>query len=88
MPDAQTLFLVYVGIAAPFYRPLQFPGDAFMLADDLFLVRSDLSRSRLYHQIKRCLPTDAALLIAPLADAPKFKGMRRGALKWLRERND
>lgn len=88
MPDAQPLFLVYVGVAASFDRPLHFPGDAFTLADGLFLVRSDLTRSGLYHQIKHRLPTDAALLVAPLADAPKFKRLRRGALKWLRESSD
>lgn len=88
MPDAQPLFLVYVDVAAPSDQPLHFPGDAFTLADTLFLVRSDLTRSGLYHQIKRRLPTDAALLVAPLADAPKFKRLHRGAVKWLRESSD
>lgn len=88
MPGAQPLFLVYVDILASSEEPLHLPGDAFMLADTLFLVRSDLTRSALYHQIKRRLPDDAALLVAPLADAPKFKRLHRGALKWLRESND
>lgn len=85
MPDAQPLFLVYVRGATPCDRPLHFGGEAFLLADDLFLVRSELTRSRLYHQIKQQLATNAALLVAPLADAPKFKSSNRGALKWLRE---
>jgi hypothetical protein len=85
MPDVQPLFLVYVDVAASSEAPLHLPGDAFILADTFFLVRSDLTRSELYHQIKRRLPAEAALLVAPLADAPKFKHLRRGALKWLRE---
>ncbi|MBB6425718.1 hypothetical protein [Sphingopyxis sp. JAI128] len=88
MPDAQTLFLVYADVAASSEGPVHLPGDAFMLADTLFLVRSDLTRSELYHQVKLGLPTDAALLVAPLADAPKFRRLHRGALKWLRESND
>lgn len=85
MSGTQPLFLVYVGGAALTARPLHFSGNAFMLADELFLVRSDLTRSRLYHQIKRQLPATAPLLVAPLADAPKFKSLNHGALKWLRE---
>jgi hypothetical protein len=88
MTDAQSLFLVYVDVAASSDRPLHLPRDAFMLADTLFLVRSDLKRSGLYHQIKRRLPSDAALLVAPLADAPKFRRLHPGALKWLRESRD
>ncbi|GAD58472.1 MULTISPECIES: hypothetical protein [Brevundimonas] len=45
---------------------------------------SALSRSRLYHRIKRQLPPDTAFLVAPLADAPKFKGMASGALTFTR----
>ncbi|MFN3537699.1 MAG: hypothetical protein ACK4Y4_09655 [Brevundimonas sp.] len=54
------------------------------LADGLYLVVSALSRSRLYHRIKRQLPPDTAFLVAPLAEAPKFKGMASGALSFTR----
>ncbi|MBA4000085.1 hypothetical protein [Brevundimonas sp.] len=54
------------------------------LADGLYIVVSALTRSRLYHRIKREAPPGAALLVAPLADAPKFKGMSRGALAFTR----
>ena len=67
---------------------LDFHGDAASLTDHLWLVRSDLTRSRLYHRIKWQLPDDARLLVAPLVDGnagwPKFKGMKPGALAWLR----
>lgn len=57
--------------------------DAVILADNLFLVRTAASRSRLYHAVKRRLRPDQ-LLVAPLADDPKFMGMAAGALKWVR----
>lgn len=59
--------------------------DLVELAPGLFLVETGQTRSQLYHQIKRRFAPEA-LLVAPLADAPKFKGMAAGALKWLRER--
>jgi len=54
------------------------------LRDDLILVRSDRTLSRLYHAVKHQLPRDTALCVAPLASAPKFKGMTAGALTWVR----
>lgn len=85
-PPEAGLFLLYVraeGDQAA--ASLNVPGDACMLDDSLYLVRSTLSRSRLYHHIKRQLPADTPLLVAPLASDPKFKDMCTGALKWLRE---
>ena len=68
---------------------MDFHGDAQPLAEGLWLVRSDLTRSKLYHRIKWQLPDDTPLLAAPLEDSrdgwPKFKGLADGALKWLRE---
>jgi hypothetical protein len=51
---------------------------AVKLDEGLYLVRTTQTRSQLYHEIKRRL-APAALLVAPLSDLPKFKGMRRGA---------
>lgn len=65
--------------------PLDLHGDGYRLDDGLYLIRSDLERSPLYHRIKRQLGADAPLLVAPLDGDPKFKGMNAGALKWLRE---
>ena len=55
------------------------------LAPGLYLVETGLDRSRLYHAVKRRY-APRRLLVAPLAAAPKFKGMAPGALKWLRAR--
>ena len=60
--------------------------DRFELRPGLILVDSALTRSKLYHRIKWALPAGSALLVAPLAEAPKFKAMSEGALAWLRAR--
>lgn len=64
---------------------LDLHGDGVELQEGLYLIRSELSRSRLYHGIKRQLADGSPLLVAPLSDDPKFKGMASGSLKWLRE---
>ena len=76
------LWLVYVRGAA---RPddLLEGQDGMEIADNLFLVRSGKTRSKLYHSLKRKVQPDG-LLVAPLSEPPKFKGMHAGALKWLR----
>lgn len=74
-------YLIHIGDAADITIPAQ---QVCKLADGLYLAVSALSRSRLYHRIKRQLPQGAALLVAPLADAPKFKGMSPGALTFAR----
>ena len=84
----EALYLLWIDSAAAGDAALDFHGDARPLAEGLWLARSGLSRSKLYHRIKRQLPEGAALLVAPLADSregwPKFKGMEAGALAWLR----
>lgn len=68
---------------------LDLHGDGHPLAPGLWLVRSELTRSKLYHRIKRQLHEGTALACAPLADTPagwpKFKGMEAGALAWLKQ---
>ena len=50
------------------------------LMDGLYLIRTEQTRSQLYHAIKRKLDPNR-LLVAPLSDPPKFKGMNAGATK-------
>lgn len=82
MDDEQTLYLIYLGDAATPLKPAEFAA-LRQLDDGLYLLRSGESRSRVYHAIKRAAQP-GRLLVAPLAEAPKFKGMHDGALKWLR----
>jgi hypothetical protein len=79
--EARQAYLVHIDHAADVTFPAK---QVCRLADGLYLVVSALTRSRLYHRIKRQLPPDTAFLVAPLADAPKFKGMSRGALTFAR----
>lgn len=81
--DAEThLYLIYLRDPRTPLEPAEFSGMR-ALDDGLFLFASGESRSRVYHAIKRAAQPEG-LLVAPLADDPKFKGMEEGALKWLR----
>jgi len=80
------LFLVRHDEDRTISEELLLPLDRFELAPGLILVDSALGLSPLYHRIKWALPPGSALFVAPLAAAPKFKGMERGALSWLRAR--
>jgi hypothetical protein len=71
------LYLVYVRDPAPGMSPLI---GGVELEPGLYLVRTDQTRSQLYHAIKRRV-SPSVLLVAPLSDLPKFKGMRQGAAK-------
>ncbi|WP_058835601.1 hypothetical protein [Luteimonas abyssi] len=79
--QAPALYLVYLEPEPP----AEVGAALRPLAPGLYLTHSAQTRSRLYHELKRrCRPR--RLLVAPLADAPKFKGMQSGALAWLRAR--
>ncbi|MGO1893491.1 MAG: hypothetical protein ACTH0Y_10000 [Luteimonas sp.] len=77
------LYLVYLDVAVADH-PDPAP-DLVPLAPGLFLTESSRTRSQVYHAIKRRF-APRRLLVAPLADDPKFKGMQAGALAWLRRR--
>jgi hypothetical protein len=78
------LFLVWHDEDGAIEPDLGLALDRVELRTGLILVDSDLALSALYHRIKESLPPGSPLLVAPLAAAPKFKGMEEGALKWLR----
>lgn len=53
------------------------------LMQGLYLIRTEQTRSQLYHAIKRRFDPER-LLVAPLSDLPKFKGMNAGTTKAVR----
>jgi hypothetical protein len=55
-------------------------------APGLLLIESDETLSRVYHEVKRLLPDGCALLVAPLRERPKARGLADGTVSWLRER--
>lgn len=57
-------------------------------SDDLLLVDSDESLSRVFHELKWTLPDDAALLVSPVGATPKLRGLPPRTLTWLRARTD
>ena len=86
--DAVTLYWLWHDPAAAPEGALDLHGDAHPFGPGMWLVRSPLTRSKLYHRIKWQLPEGTPLACAPLGDDPagwpKFKGMEAGALGWLR----
>ena len=82
MADPQTLYLIYFDEAESALDESSIAG-LQRLDDGLYLLRSGLTRSQVYHRIKRYTEPER-LLVAPLEEHPKFKGMTAGALKWLR----
>ena len=80
------LFLVWHDEDKAIPPDLGVASERFELCPGLTLVDSPLDLSPLYHQVKWSLPSESALLVAPLAEVPKFKLMGRGALNWIRAR--
>lgn len=78
-----TGFLVYFEPES-LREPLKVDGEGFELAAGLWLVATGLTRSRLYHAVKRQLGEGAPLLVAPLRGHPKFKRLAPGALNFTR----
>ena len=52
----------------------------------LLLVETEETVSRVYHEIKRLLPADSALVVAPVERRPKARGLTEGTVSWLRDR--
>ena len=74
-----TLYLVYA--RGPFTDLADVDG-AVELDEGLYVIRNSQTRSQLYHAVKRRLSPDT-LLVAPLSDLPKFKGMKDGSTRRL-----
>ncbi len=60
--------------------------DLVLLRPGLLLLDSRATRSVVYHGLKHQLPEGTPLLVAPLAEPPKMKGMAEGTTSWLRAR--
>ena len=83
--EAMTVFMAWVSEPAP--ADLAGPWDELRVAaPDLLLISSGDTLSRVYHQLKWALPEHSALIVAPLAQVPKLKGLPQGTLSWLRDR--
>ncbi len=69
--------------------PEAIPGpwqEMHVAAAGLVLIESDQTLSRVYHELKWSLPEGTSLLVVPIADTPKLKGLAAGTQTWLRDR--
>jgi hypothetical protein len=60
--------------------------DVRPIAPGLLLLESDESLSAVYHALKWALPETAALIVTPVEQTPKSRGMAPGTTAWLRSR--
>ncbi|RYB91667.1 hypothetical protein EUA93_16040 [Nocardioides oleivorans] len=60
--------------------------EARTIAPGLLALDSTESLSAVYHALKWSLPHDAALIVAPLDQMPKSRGMAPGTTTWFRDR--
>lgn len=56
------------------------------VSDDVVLIESSDTLSRVYHELKWSLPDGVALLVAPLAGRPKLARVAAGTQTWARAR--
>ncbi|WP_210650313.1 hypothetical protein [Nocardioides sp. SYSU D00065] len=62
--------------------------EAREVAPGVLLVDSTESLSAVFHAIKWSLPDDAALIVTPVPQTPKSRGMAPGTTTWLRDRTE
>ncbi|WP_162602279.1 hypothetical protein [Nocardioides daejeonensis] len=60
--------------------------EARVIAPGLLLIESDEALSPVYHALKWSLPDNTALIVSPVTQQPKSRGMAPGTTSWLRER--
>ena len=80
-----TVFLAWA--SAPIPGDLAGPWEELRVAsEDLVLVESADTLSRVYHELKWALPEGTALVVTPVTVLPKLKGLPAGTVSWLRDR--
>jgi hypothetical protein len=78
------VFLAWTSVELP--PEVQGPWEELRLVGPgLALVLSATSLSVVYHELKWSLPDDAALIVVPVVERPKLKGLAPGTTSWLRE---
>ena len=60
--------------------------EARAIAPGLLALESDETLSVVFHALKWSLPDGAALLVTPVQQTPKSRGMAPGTTSWLRDR--
>lgn len=78
---------VYLAWTSDAVQDLEGPWqEARPIAPGLLAVDSTESLSAVYHAIKWSLPHEASLMVVPVDQMPKSRGMAVGTTKWLRDR--
>ena len=81
--------LVWLGDPEQAHTVISTPGpwtEVFEAGDGLLVVETEETLSRVFHEIKWLLPGDCPLLVAPVVERPKARGVTEGTVSWLRRR--
>ncbi|HWI43990.1 MAG TPA: hypothetical protein VNS81_10235 [Nocardioides sp.] len=81
--------LVWLGDPAKVEVVMASPGpwrEVIEAGTGMLVVETDETVSRVFHEIKWLLPDDCGLLVAPVGERPKARGVTPGTVSWLRER--
>jgi hypothetical protein len=81
--------LAWLGDPAQAHAVIASPGpwtEMIEVGSGLLVLETDETLSRVYHEIKWLLPEDCPLLVTPVAERPKARGLTEGAVSWLRAR--
>lgn len=85
--DDVTVYLAWTSEDLPDLADLEGPWhEARRVAPGLTAVDSTESLSAVYHAIKWSLRPEASLIVVPVHQTPKSRGMAPGTTTWLRER--
>jgi hypothetical protein len=60
--------------------------EARRIAPGLLLIDSTETLSAVYHALKWSLPDESALIVSPVPQTPKSRGLAPGTTAWLRRR--
>ena len=82
-----TVYLAWTSSALDHADELEGPwSELRVAAPGVLLLESDERLSPVYHALKWSLPEGAALMVSPVVERPKLKGLAAGTTTWLRDR--
>ncbi len=82
-----TVYLAWTSSTLESTEGLEGPwSEVRVAAPGVLLVESDEHLSPVYHALKWSLPDGAALVVSPVTERPKLKGLAGGTTTWLRDR--
>ena len=85
--SAMTVFLAWTSDSVDDPTTLEGPwSQVRVAAPGVLLLESTETLSKVYHALKWSLSEEAALIVSPVHETPKLRGLAAGTTTWLRAR--